>query len=75
MCCVRVGNQKLQARWRAEQNKRQRVFVFHKKLGFVLWGIYWLTLSIKSENLIIDSEFLILAVTDGKKFVSIIEYG
>ena len=34
MCCVRVGNQKLQVRWRAEQNKRQRVFAFSQKTGF-----------------------------------------
>ncbi len=28
MCCVRVGNQKLQERWGAEQTKRQGIFVF-----------------------------------------------
>jgi hypothetical protein len=28
MCCVRVGGQKLQERWQAEQTKRQRVFAF-----------------------------------------------
>ncbi len=45
MCCVRVGNQKLQARWRAEQNKRQRVLSFKQaqakaseKTGFCFVG-------------------------------------
>jgi len=28
MCCVWVGSQKLQERWRAEQTKRQRIFAF-----------------------------------------------
>lgn len=25
MCCVWVGNRKVQVRWRAEQHKRQRI--------------------------------------------------
>lgn len=37
MCCVRVGNQKLQARWRAEQNKRQRILRY-EKTGFYFVG-------------------------------------
>lgn len=40
MCCVRVGNQKLQARWIAEQNKRQRV-LRHEKTGFCFVGTYY----------------------------------
>ncbi len=37
MCCMRVGNQKLQARWRAEQNKRQKI-LRHEKTGFWVVG-------------------------------------
>lgn len=40
MCCVSAMADKNHIwRWRAEQNKRQRVFAFRKKLGFVLWGL------------------------------------
>jgi len=37
MCCVRVGNQKLQVRWIAEQNKRQRILRY-EKTGFWVVG-------------------------------------
>ena len=39
MCCVRVGSQKLQEHWQAEQTKIQRLLAFGNKLGFGLWGI------------------------------------
>lgn len=45
MCCVSVGNQKLQARWGAEQHKRQRILSFRQaqakaseKTGFWVVG-------------------------------------
>ena len=48
MCCVSVGNQKLQARWIAEQNKRQRILSFRQaqaraseKTGFCFVGAYY----------------------------------
>lgn len=33
MCCMSVGNQKLQERWQAEQTKRQRI-LRNEKTGF-----------------------------------------
>ncbi len=44
MCCICVGYKKYDLKTktteagRAEQNKKQRLFAFRKKLGFVLWG-------------------------------------
>lgn len=55
MCCVSVGSQKLQARWQAEQTKRQRILSFRQaqakaseKTGF--WFVGELTYHSYSTN-------------------------
>ena len=57
MCCVSVGSQKLQARWRAEQNKRQRILRYEKTGFYFVRNYLCFT---KLESTLISNELYFL---------------